>query len=911
MKVPKILTFGLCAFAAAGVQGVPAYPGLVTTTQPDGSKATIRLYGDENFSWARSAEGYTLLRDKAGYFTVARQDASGVLVPTDIRLDGTPVAPRASRLGIVPMLPMTKSTAAANAKAPARVNKEDLQVDVSFPTTGKRKLLLILVNFAGTTPTYTQADFNNFMNQSGYKGIGSFRDFYLENSYGQLDIETTVTDWIQTPYEKASVAADPEDLIDYALRNLPADINLADFDNDGDGVLDGLAVIHQGAGQEATGITSDIWSHTGIFYGKNIGGLEIRSYTIQPETLGTNGPMSDIGVITHEFGHNLGAPDFYDTDYANSGGEYCGIGVWDLMSGGAWNGFGDRPSGDRPAHINMWQKIMFGWVEPVILTETAEITGMANSTENPVAYRFDTTSEGDYFILENRQQTGNFNAALPGHGLLIVHANEKLIASRVMPNTLNASYPQACYAVCAGAYSDPGEDPGTYGGLGTDNALFPVGNHSFNDATLPSTRAVDRRWAYKGLHNITESTDGKISFSFKADAVPAPPENLQAEAVAADVRLTWTAADAEDVTGYNVYRNEELIGTTASTEYIDRAPGLSGKIEYTVDALHSDGRLSPPVKVLIRVPQAKAQTLSGKLTDGGVRLDWTVDPDISRMLNPGTTSLDFRLREISGERVEYGMRFTAEDLRTYVGMKIRRLAFLPYQSLQEAAFTINIYEADADGSNPTLVSQRNIKEMGTGIWNSILLTKSVEIKPDKEYLTMIELQPKLKLAQLLSEPTDVTDGLGNVIRIDGGDWSSDTGATGNFYMYAILQDAASYEPAAVEYDGAEVDPDTDFCFPIGFRVYRDGMPIGESATRTFLDASAPVGEHTYQVTTLYKGNSETAPCEAITLNTSPGSVTAIDSESYKAPCYRIDGTRVADPVASKGIILRKGEKILK
>ena len=116
-------------------------------------------------------------------------------------------------------------------------------------------------------------------------------------------------------------------------------------------MLDGLAVIHQGAGQEATGNTSDIWSHSGTIYGKRIGGLEIRRYTIQPEQFGTGGPMSDIGVMAHEFGHNLGAPDFYDTDYSNSGGEYCGTGVWDLMAGGAWNGFGSPSSGDRPAPI--------------------------------------------------------------------------------------------------------------------------------------------------------------------------------------------------------------------------------------------------------------------------------------------------------------------------------------------------------------------------------------------------------------------------------------------------------------------------------------------------------------------------------------------------------------------------------
>jgi hypothetical protein len=50
-----------------------------------------------------------------------------------------------------------------------------------FPKTGSPKLLVILADFSNTTPTYTQTQFNNYMNQSGYNGTGSFKDFYYEN----------------------------------------------------------------------------------------------------------------------------------------------------------------------------------------------------------------------------------------------------------------------------------------------------------------------------------------------------------------------------------------------------------------------------------------------------------------------------------------------------------------------------------------------------------------------------------------------------------------------------------------------------------------------------------------------------------------------------------------------------------
>lgn len=911
MKLSRIFTAGLMFLASAGAQAVPAYPGIITSSQPDGTGISIRLYGDENFSWARTADGYTLLRDKAGYWAVVRRDASGLLVPTDLRPDGSPIAERASRMGISPMLPMTKTTSETYRKAPARVAAEDLQVDATFPTTGKRKLLLLLVNFSDTYPTFSQADFNNFMNQKDFKGIGSFRDFYLENSYGKFDVETTVTPWITVPYRKAQISDnDIATIIGYALSNLPAGINIADFDNNGDGILDGLAIIHQGPGQEATGNTQDIWSHSSAIYGMTINGIEVRRYTIQPEVFGNTGQMSDIGVMTHEFGHNLGAPDFYDTDYDNSGGDFCGTGIWDLMGSGAWNGFGERSSGDRPAPVNMWQKIMFGWVEPVTLTESTEITAMPNSTENPVAYRFDTTSDGDYFILENRQQNGNFNAPLPGHGLLVMHANDKIISSRIMTNTVNALAPQGCYVVCAGAASDPGTTPNSYGGLSTANTLFPQGNHTFNDASLPSTRAIDKRWAYKGLTNIADNGDGTIRFTFTAADAPAAPTNLRADVVASDVNLNWDAVKDATPDGYNIYRNEELIDFVTDTQYTDRNPEVTGRIEYTVDAKYPDGRISPPVKVAIRMPQPKVETLSAITHDDGVHLNWALNPNLTRMQEFASTSIDIQIRDIRGEKIEYGIRFTADDLKTYAGMKIRRIGFLPYQSLQEASYVLNVYEADADGSNPTVVSTRNIKEMGNSIWNTILLSKSVEILPGKEYWITVTVEPKVKVAQLITEPSDVLDGYGNLLRINDGEWTTDTEARGNFYVHAILQDATCDEQAEIELDGSEMNPDLDLYFPIGFRIYRDGQYIGESASRCFIDSPRPSGTHSYRVTTLYKGNCETAPCEALEVNTDNVGITTIAAPESETPLYYLNGTR-APGQGAKGILLRKGEKVIK
>lgn len=278
----------------------------------------------------------------------------------------------------------------------------DLSVDATFPTTGKRKLLVLLVNFADTRTTYTQQHFHDMMNLSGYGGVGSFRDYYLEQSYGKLDIDVTVSQWITVPHNKAVYNTDnAQNLVVEALQMVADTLDLHQFDNDGDGVLDGLAVIHQGYGQEMSADDGDIWSHSTVVYGTTVGGVRLARYTIEPEMLAIDRRQSTIGVICHEFGHNLGAPDFYDTDYAGSDGEFPGTGAWDLMGSGAWNG----DYGTHPAGINAFQKWVMGWNEVRDLETDTTVTALGPADRHPEAYRLLTTTPGDYFILENRQTT--------------------------------------------------------------------------------------------------------------------------------------------------------------------------------------------------------------------------------------------------------------------------------------------------------------------------------------------------------------------------------------------------------------------------------------------------------------------------------------------------------------------------
>lgn len=73
-----VLSLPLSAFA------IPAAEGLVKSAQPDGTPVEIRLHGDERFNWATSPDGFTLLRDADGFWTVAEADANGEGRPSAI-----------------------------------------------------------------------------------------------------------------------------------------------------------------------------------------------------------------------------------------------------------------------------------------------------------------------------------------------------------------------------------------------------------------------------------------------------------------------------------------------------------------------------------------------------------------------------------------------------------------------------------------------------------------------------------------------------------------------------------------------------------------------------------------------------------------------------------------------------------
>lgn len=513
------------SFATNSLLAVIAYPYPVEITQPDGSKLTIILKGDEHVKWTQTVDGYSILKNSKGVFEYAVKNSKGDMIPSGVRVSNIEKRSNAE----VQLLQKTSKNlvySKSQVSLMKRISKvKQVDSQKSFPTTGSRKLVCILIGFTDLAFTKTKADFENLFNQLNYTAdgaTGSVKDYYKENSYNQFDLTVTVAG----PYTAANNMAyygandsnnndvKPDELVAEAVLKANADVNYADFDNDGNGYVDGVYVIYAGYGEEAGGSSDAIWAHAWEIPATTLDGTVITSYSCSPElryNFGTG--ITRIGVICHEFGHVLGAPDFYDTQ-TDDATDYLGTGDWDMMASGSWNN-----DGASPAHHNAYTKIyIYNWATANTITTTSNLTLNNAELYSSSFYRINTATSNEYFLLENRQKH-KFDSGLPGHGLIIYHVDGTYINNHFNNNDINISYHQGLYPVCASATTNPSTTVSSYGNINTSGCTFPgaYSKTSFTDNTTPSMKSWAGENTNKPLTNIAENIINKtISFTVTA-----------------------------------------------------------------------------------------------------------------------------------------------------------------------------------------------------------------------------------------------------------------------------------------------------------------------------------------------------------------------------------------------------------
>ena len=374
------------------------------------------------------------------------------------------------------------------------------------PSSGNITVAFIMVGFE-------DQDFQDEYDQDYFEDIAfansdSMWDYFDEVSKGALNIEGEVFG----PY---TLDGDAEDyssgssFVRDSVEIADDDIYFPDFD--------AVMAIHSGPGGESSGDSNDIWSAHWPSITINTDDEDedgndhvIRRISQVPEYQLSNGERNPLGVWCHEFGHELGLPDYYDTD-----GSSEGVGNWAVMAAGSWGN-----NGETPVYFSAYSRYWLGWDEPITVEDDVSNLVIEPVSEGGKIYKLpipgNWTNSEQYFLLENRQQT-RYDTYLPGEGLLIWHIDEDIMFSKWSSNTVNNDEDHKGMDL----EEADGNDDLDSGANRGDNG-DPYRSGSFHKDTYPNSLAYNGSESGWKIENIEVDGDNiilDISFLSKPHAV--------------------------------------------------------------------------------------------------------------------------------------------------------------------------------------------------------------------------------------------------------------------------------------------------------------------------------------------------------------------------------------------------------
>lgn len=559
MRKRLLLTTLAMMMAVISTFAVPAKPGLKKkVTLKDGSTVELTLKGDEHFS----------------YYTDAKDNPCKIIDGDIVKMSNEEVAQMWTALRQQRMAQGEGRRAARRIGTPSSATK------------GEQRGLVLLVQFPDKEfiTTNPKETFTQFFNKEGYSAggnAGSVRDYFLAQSYDQLEINFDVYGPYTTKHEmvyygkhytdKDGVEHNdslPQEMIVEAVdaaHNDGVDFSKYDWNNNGE--VDQVFIIFAGYAEAQGAAPETIWPHEWQLWGtssRTYNGKRIKTYGCAAELRGDGvndkGHMDGIGTACHEFSHCLGLPDMYDTD----GQLNYGMSKWDVMDAGSY-----LDNSCTPSSYTSYERWFAGWMEPEEITDTKQITDMRPLTEKGakayVIYNQATRSKGikgEYYLLENRQPVG-FDAKLPGHGLLILHVDyDQQIWG---DNKINSNkYDHQCLTVIPADNELSTSDYGLAGDPWPGNKSNTIlGNLTTPAATLYNDNYDGQKLMSKPISHIEENAGAKtVSFWVGLQEMPIPEvEKATEKAEGNSVTVTWNAVS--EATKYEL----ELIAKDKQTDF--------------------------------------------------------------------------------------------------------------------------------------------------------------------------------------------------------------------------------------------------------------------------------------------------------------------------------------------------------
>jgi M6 family metalloprotease-like protein len=413
----------------------PFFDEEFTFTNPDGSTIQVRGWGNQHYAVFETLDGYTVVKDpETGFYKYATlSEDKNDLVPTDVTVgEADPKS-----LGLRPHIRIRRDSAKQKVKSSPlqqgdqprwqtrrQKKKADLRhlmpatppeaMPLADTTVGNYVGLCILIAFPDVPATITRQEVIDFCNNPGYSGFGnngSVRDYFYDVSGAKLTYTNVVTNYYTAQHNRAyytdpaiSYGTRARQLIVEALDHLKSQgFNFSQLTSDSGGYFYALNVFY--AGPSVNNWSEGLWPHAWVLAAPYDvgGGKKFKDYQI------TNmGSQLTLRTFCHENGHMVcNYPDLYDY-----GGESAGVGHFCLMCYGGNN--------KNPVQVCAYLKNEAGWAKKVTSLTPGLAASIAAGQNDFCVF---AKNETEYFILENRQQSGR-DAFLPDGGLVIWHVDE-------------------------------------------------------------------------------------------------------------------------------------------------------------------------------------------------------------------------------------------------------------------------------------------------------------------------------------------------------------------------------------------------------------------------------------------------------------------------------------------------------
>jgi len=621
----KLITGCLMLVAAASqsLLAVPSRPGVVKTIeQPDGTTVEVSVVGDEFRHCYVTTDQIPLMRDAEGRYCYATVDAAGCAVPSSFQARDIALRTGVEKAFIATLDKRAVGSKIFSRRQPSRAASVNISAgigldptDTCFPHEGDVHALVLLVEYSDVKFKVSDPHeyYTRFLNEEGFsddRATGSCRDFFMSVSAGKFRPVFDAVGPVTLSRGQAYYGANdpiwdsdlrPEQMLIDACNAIDDEVDFSKYDLDGDGEVDNVYIIYAGKGEASYGTADTVWPHRWTLDNANaslsLDGVKINNYGCCNEWDDIR--PSGIGTFCHEFGHVMGLPDLYSTDYGDA--VNATPDAYDVMDRGSYNN-----DGRTPPSYSAYERNAMGWIDLKVLDGPDAVT-LENINDSNNACIILTGDKNEFFLLENRQLTG-WDTYIPGHGMLIWHIDFDLSVWK--ENSVNNDVRHLYIDIEeAGGRANSSNEAvlASYPFPGTSRAT------EFTVDTDPALETWDGVGIDLPVTNIAEK-DGIITFDVAGGYVElSTPQLSVSEVTPGGFTVSWNAVEKASKYTVNIYSKDDS-GNILPTRFTDMdveatslvADRLAAETKYYVTVTARRGAFSSDVSDELEVTTGEA-----------------------------------------------------------------------------------------------------------------------------------------------------------------------------------------------------------------------------------------------------------------------------------------------------------------